>query len=187
MAPSLSEEEIDDLVYLARAGEDAELTELLQELATRDAATPADILVAAREDQSKATCLHMAAANGHASKFSQFQAQSHVPLSFSPWRRAIGVARHASTVRCRKAINQTLLCHSELVEPSGMPTLSSNQSWYRNPADLRGVLLFIGSIRGGLRLTAVRPFRNSDARPLIFTSSSQGVGDRSATCSLRGE
>ncbi|KAI1199192.1 ankyrin [Nemania serpens] len=66
MAPSLSEEEIDDLVYLARAGEDAELTELLQELATRDAATPADILVAAREDQSKATCLHMAAANGHA-------------------------------------------------------------------------------------------------------------------------
>ncbi|KAI1115581.1 ankyrin [Nemania sp. NC0429] len=66
MAPSLSEEEIDDLVYLARAGEDAELTEMLQELATRDAATPADILLAAREDQSKATCLHMAAANGHA-------------------------------------------------------------------------------------------------------------------------
>ncbi|KAI0115584.1 ankyrin [Nemania sp. FL0031] len=66
MAPRLSEEEIDDLVYLARAGEDAELTEMLQELSTREATTPADILTAAREEQSKATCLHMAAANGHA-------------------------------------------------------------------------------------------------------------------------
>lgn len=103
MAPSLSEEEIDDLIYLARAGEDAELTEMLQELATREAATPADILIAAREDQSKATCLHMAAANGHASKFLQLQAQPHTSPSSSPWRWAIGVARHTSTVRCRVA------------------------------------------------------------------------------------
>ncbi|KAI1819003.1 ankyrin [Xylaria intraflava] len=66
MAPKLSEEEIDDLIYLARAGEDTELTEMLQELAARDAATPADVLTAAREEQGKATCLHMAAANGHA-------------------------------------------------------------------------------------------------------------------------
>ncbi|KAI0805673.1 ankyrin repeat-containing domain protein [Xylaria sp. FL0064] len=66
MAPRLSEEEIDDLVYLARTGEDADLTEMLQELAARETATVADILTAAREEQSKATCLHMAAANGHA-------------------------------------------------------------------------------------------------------------------------
>ncbi|TRX89438.1 hypothetical protein FHL15_009607 [Xylaria flabelliformis] len=66
MAPSLSEEEIDDLIYLARVGDDTDLTNMLQELASRDAATPADILTAAREEQSKATCLHMAAANGHA-------------------------------------------------------------------------------------------------------------------------
>jgi uncharacterized protein len=69
MAPNLSEEEIDDLIYMARAGEDADLSEILQSLAARDTATPADILVAAREEQRKATCLHMAAANGHASKF----------------------------------------------------------------------------------------------------------------------
>ncbi|KAI1360134.1 ankyrin repeat-containing domain protein [Xylaria arbuscula] len=66
MAPSLSEEEIDDLVYLARAGEDTDLTQMLQELATRESAIAADILIAAREEQTKATCLHMAAANGHA-------------------------------------------------------------------------------------------------------------------------
>ncbi|KAI0906075.1 ankyrin repeat-containing domain protein [Ustulina deusta] len=66
MAPCLSEEEIDDLVYLARTGEDADLTEMLHELATRETATAADILTAARAEQGKATCLHMAAANGHA-------------------------------------------------------------------------------------------------------------------------
>ncbi|KAI1751560.1 ankyrin [Xylaria castorea] len=65
MAPSLSEEEIDDLIYLARVGEDTDITKMLQELAVRDAATLADILTAAREEQGKATCLHMAAANGH--------------------------------------------------------------------------------------------------------------------------
>jgi hypothetical protein len=69
MAPRLSEEEIDDLVYLARAGEDADLTEMLRDLAARDATTPAEILATARDDQGKVTCLHMAAANGHASKF----------------------------------------------------------------------------------------------------------------------
>ena len=77
MAPSLSGEEIDDLVYLARAGEDAELSEMLQELATRENTTPADILTAAREEQTKATCLHMAAANGHGSTFSQSQIPFH--------------------------------------------------------------------------------------------------------------
>ncbi|KAI0017175.1 ankyrin [Xylariomycetidae sp. FL0641] len=66
MAPHLSEDEIDDLIYVARAGEDADLTEMLQQLASRESASPAEILEAAREDQGKATCLHMAAANGHA-------------------------------------------------------------------------------------------------------------------------
>ncbi|KAI1455197.1 ankyrin [Annulohypoxylon moriforme] len=65
MAPKLSEEEIDDLIYLARANDDGELAEMVQELASREATTCAEILEAAR-DESKATCLHMAAANGHA-------------------------------------------------------------------------------------------------------------------------
>ncbi|CAJ2506526.1 Uu.00g006560.m01.CDS01 [Anthostomella pinea] len=65
MAPKLSEDEIDDLIYLARAGQDADLTDMLREISSRDGATPAEILAAAR-DEGKATCLHMAAANGHA-------------------------------------------------------------------------------------------------------------------------
>ncbi|KAI1135601.1 ankyrin [Hypoxylon sp. FL0543] len=65
MAPKLSEDEIDDLIYLARTGDDAEFTEMVQELANREGATHAEIVAAARDD-GKATCLHMAAANGHA-------------------------------------------------------------------------------------------------------------------------
>lgn len=67
MAPKLTADEIDDLIYLARAGEDAELTVLLKELADREKITIADVLDAAK-DESGATCLHMAAANGHSSK-----------------------------------------------------------------------------------------------------------------------
>jgi uncharacterized protein len=68
MAPKLSEEEIDDLIYLSRAGEDGELTQLLKELSEREQTGVADVLEAA-QDESGATCLHMAAANGHSSKF----------------------------------------------------------------------------------------------------------------------
>ncbi|RYP63789.1 hypothetical protein DL771_009122 [Monosporascus sp. 5C6A] len=64
MAPNLSEDEIDDLIYLARAGEDAELAWMLKELAAREGVTEKEILEAARDD-GQATCLHMAAANGH--------------------------------------------------------------------------------------------------------------------------
>ncbi|KAI0599286.1 ankyrin repeat-containing domain protein [Biscogniauxia sp. FL1348] len=65
MAPKLSEDEIDDLIYLARAGEDVDLAEMLREVSVREDVTPAEVLAAARDD-SNATCLHMAAANGHA-------------------------------------------------------------------------------------------------------------------------
>ncbi|RYP79786.1 hypothetical protein DL770_006501 [Monosporascus sp. CRB-9-2] len=64
MAPNLSEDEIDDLIYLARAGEDAELAWMLKELAAREGVTEEEVLEAARDD-GQATCLHMAAANGN--------------------------------------------------------------------------------------------------------------------------
>ncbi|KAI1254191.1 hypothetical protein MGN70_004587 [Eutypa lata] len=62
--PKLSEDEVDDLVYLARTGNEAELAVMLKELAAREGATSAEVLEAARDD-GQATCLHMAAANGH--------------------------------------------------------------------------------------------------------------------------
>ena len=67
MAPKLSEDEIDDLIYLARAGEDAELSEVLSAVSEREGVSIDEVVTAAR-DEGKATCLHMAAANGHLSK-----------------------------------------------------------------------------------------------------------------------
>ncbi|KAK4235909.1 ankyrin repeat-containing domain protein [Achaetomium macrosporum] len=65
MAPQLSEDEIDDLLYAARTGEKDELTTLLSSLSEREKVSPAEILISAR-DEGKSTCLHMATGNGHA-------------------------------------------------------------------------------------------------------------------------
>jgi len=64
MAPQLTEDEIDDLIYLARIGENEELTTFLGSLVEREKVSPAEILLSAK-DEGKSTCLHMAAANGH--------------------------------------------------------------------------------------------------------------------------
>ena len=61
-------DEVDDLIYFARAGEDADLTQTLKQLAEREGVSVARILEAASDD-GKATCLHMAAANGHGSEY----------------------------------------------------------------------------------------------------------------------
>ncbi|EEY21526.1 predicted protein [Verticillium alfalfae VaMs.102] len=55
MALYLTEDEVDDLSYFARAGEQADLAEALATLSARESVAPAAILTAAR-DESKATC-----------------------------------------------------------------------------------------------------------------------------------
>jgi len=67
MAPQLSEDEVDDLIYSARMGETDDLLTLVTALAEREKTTPAEILSSAK-DEGKSTCLHMAAANGHLGK-----------------------------------------------------------------------------------------------------------------------
>lgn len=69
MAPKLSEDEIDDLIYFARAGEVNDLTSTLVSLSSREAVSPAEILSAAR-DEGKSTCLHMATGNGSLGTYS---------------------------------------------------------------------------------------------------------------------
>ncbi|KAF4995185.1 hypothetical protein FGRMN_5323 [Fusarium graminum] len=65
MAPKLSEEEIDDLIYFSRAGEQGDLTETIKSLAERENASPAEIVAVAQDASNKSTCLHMATGNGH--------------------------------------------------------------------------------------------------------------------------
>ncbi len=64
MAPKISEEEIDDLIYFSRSGEKEEFFPLLSSLADREKLSQAEILSSAK-DQGQSTCLHMATGNGH--------------------------------------------------------------------------------------------------------------------------
>ncbi|KAK4157190.1 ankyrin repeat-containing protein YAR1 [Chaetomidium leptoderma] len=64
MAPQLSEDEIDDLLYASRTGEKDELATVLSSLAEREKVSAAEILTSAK-DEGKSTCLHMATGNGH--------------------------------------------------------------------------------------------------------------------------
>lgn len=69
MAPKLTEDEIDDLIYFSRAGEQGDLTEAIKTLAERENASPAEIVAAAQDASNKSTCLHMATGNGHLGTF----------------------------------------------------------------------------------------------------------------------
>ncbi|CAK7213781.1 ankyrin repeat-containing protein [Sporothrix bragantina] len=61
----LTEDEVDDLIYFARANEADDLASTLAELVAKaEGATPLDVLAAA-VDAGKNTPLHMAAGNGH--------------------------------------------------------------------------------------------------------------------------
>lgn len=69
MAPALSEDEIDDLLYLARVGEKDEFVALQNELCGREKCTVTELLEAARDTETNGNgVLHMAAANGHDGK-----------------------------------------------------------------------------------------------------------------------
>lgn len=69
MAPKLSEDDIDDIIYFARAGEVADLNESLATLSSREGVSPAEIIIAAK-DEGKSTCLHMATGNGNIGRHS---------------------------------------------------------------------------------------------------------------------
>lgn len=65
MAPKLSEDEIDDLLYFARIGDKTEFNSLKDELCKRENLSDVQLLEAARDEESGNGLLHMAAANGH--------------------------------------------------------------------------------------------------------------------------
>lgn len=79
MAPKISEDEIDDLLYAARIGDKDELATLISSLAEREGTLPADVLANAK-DEGKSTCLHMAAGNGHVGEHFPPDRNPHSPL-----------------------------------------------------------------------------------------------------------
>src|SRR5712672_2970309 len=68
MPVTLSEDEIDDLLYLARTGENEEFNALKEELCKRENVSLAGLLEDAKDEMSGNGVLHMAGANGHHGK-----------------------------------------------------------------------------------------------------------------------
>jgi len=64
MATQLAEDEIDDLMYFSRAGEEKDLETFISQLSTQKA-VPAAVILSGAKDEGKNTCLHMATGNGH--------------------------------------------------------------------------------------------------------------------------
>ena len=63
--PGLDEDAIDEILYLARANEAAELESFLSELSAQAKQSKADLVTAAIDPNSRNSALHYAAANGH--------------------------------------------------------------------------------------------------------------------------
>lgn len=66
---SLSDDEMDDLLYLSRIGDTQSFSETLSVLKESLGCSEADILLAARDDNSGNNVLHMACGNGHLGSF----------------------------------------------------------------------------------------------------------------------
>jgi len=62
---SLTEEEIDDILYCSRTNEIEELKPYIPSLATKYNTEPASILLAAVDPETGNNCLHYASGNGH--------------------------------------------------------------------------------------------------------------------------
>lgn len=61
----MDEDTIDEILYLARANEVADLAAFLSDLSTRAQQSKTALVAAAADPYSKNTALHFAAANGH--------------------------------------------------------------------------------------------------------------------------
>ena len=66
---NLTEDQLDDLLYFARAGELDDLRSTIHDLSSSLPLAPAGVLAAAVDPDSGNTILHMASANGHVGAF----------------------------------------------------------------------------------------------------------------------
>lgn len=109
MAPKLSEDDIDDIIYFARAGEVADLNESLATLSTHEGVSPAEVIIAAR-DEGKSTCLHMATGNGNIGRHPAphiHQLYHHLSLVTHPQHTHITNKHPQKSSRSSSATSQT--------------------------------------------------------------------------------
>ncbi|KAG0646646.1 Ankyrin repeat-containing YAR1 [Hyphodiscus hymeniophilus] len=129
MAPIISEDEIDDLLYLARVGEKDDLIALINELGNRESCTIANLLEIAKDDTNGNGVLHMAAANGHNEILKFFLDSLSKPSPQNPTMLAILNAQNQSgnTALHWAALNGHLESVKILLDHGADPTLANQK------------------------------------------------------------
>lgn len=100
MPPQLSGDDIDDLLYFARIGDQQEYDNLTAELCKREHTTAISLLHAARDPFSSNGPMHMVAANGHTGielSTSHSRKLREGPMLTSAPRRAQASSRQSSS------------------------------------------------------------------------------------------
>ncbi|KIN01597.1 hypothetical protein OIDMADRAFT_96362, partial [Oidiodendron maius Zn] len=129
MPATLSEDEIDDLLYFARTGENEEFNILKEELCKRESIGLVGLLESARDEMSGNGVLHMAGANGHnellkilCSELSKPTPQSNVMLAIINAQNQAG-----NTALHWAALNGHLEAVKVLLEHGGDPTIMNSR------------------------------------------------------------
>ncbi|KAI9744273.1 MAG: hypothetical protein M1818_002425 [Claussenomyces sp. TS43310] len=128
MAPTLSGDDIDDLLYLARAGESQDLTATIDELCKRHDASPADVLLAGQDPHSGNGPLHMAAANGHSDLLTTIITLLSHPTPQNETQLTVLNARNVAgnTALHWAALNGHLSCVRALIDAGADPTITNS-------------------------------------------------------------
>ncbi|PQE28505.1 hypothetical protein CJF32_00005602 [Rutstroemia sp. NJR-2017a WRK4] len=129
MAPKLTEDEIDDLLYFARTGEKEEFDTLREELCKREGCSIVELLETARDTESGNAVLHMCAANGHSELLKHILQLLSNPTPQTPPVLAILNTQNAAgnTPLHWAALNGHLECVKALLEQGADPTLQNNR------------------------------------------------------------
>ncbi|RDW84761.1 ankyrin-1 [Coleophoma cylindrospora] len=133
MPLSLTEDEVDDLLYLARTGDVDEFQTMKKEVfekeGLKDEGGVAELLTAARDPESGNGVLHMAAANGYDALLNiLLKALSH-PTPQNPTMLSILNAQNkaGNTPLHWAALNGHLECVKVLLEAGGDPTITNQR------------------------------------------------------------
>lgn len=129
MAPKLTEDEIDDLLYYARMGEQEEFDTLKNELCKRENASVVELLQSARDEQSGNGVLHMTAANGHHALLAELCKALSIPSPQNPTMLSILNSQNSAgnTALHWAALNGHLESVKVLLEQGSDPTITNQR------------------------------------------------------------
>ncbi|KAF1969391.1 ankyrin repeat-containing protein YAR1 [Bimuria novae-zelandiae CBS 107.79] len=120
----MDDDAVDEILYLARANEPAELSAYLTDLSAQVQQSKAELVAAAADPYSKNTALHYAAANGHASDIVKLLFSLETGKASAPASGLINAANDAGNTALHwAALNGHLECVKMLVQAGADVTM----------------------------------------------------------------